>query len=66
MATTPKPKPKPSATVTAGEAADLLGLTVYELLLSRARGLEPGRSGYKTKDNKLVWLRSAVTPKATK
>ena len=38
------------------EAAELLGVTAQDLMLSRMRGLEPGRLGFK-RDGELVWRR---------
>jgi hypothetical protein len=46
-------------TLTLEETADYLGITPDELLASRGRGLEPGRSGYK-KDGMLVWDRKTL------
>jgi len=42
--------------LTLEEAADYLGITPDQLMATRGRGLEPGRSGYKDK-GVLYWNR---------
>jgi hypothetical protein len=59
--TKPKPKPKPkrlSKTLTATQVADLLGITLEAVMMSRARGLPPGTLAYHNKANVLTWDRA--------
>jgi hypothetical protein len=52
-------KKRQPSTMTLEETADYLGISPEELMTSRGRGMEPGRSGYK-KDGVLVWDRKTL------
>jgi hypothetical protein len=49
--------------LTLEEAAEYLGISPDELMQTRGRGLEPGRSGYKDK-GVLVWNRKDLPKSA--
>jgi hypothetical protein len=55
-------KPRQKAILTLEETAEHLGVTPDELMQSRGRGMEPGRSGFK-KDGVLVWNRKDLPAK---
>lgn len=44
------------------EAAAYYGMNPDELLRSRARGLEPGKLGYRDATKNLVWDRPEISP----